>query len=147
MPQHARGAVVGACTQRTHVLEVHAACLQVVEEEAARVEHGVAERAQAFEALATDHVQRFGELQRQWPLERLLSQLVGVREVGEQRHQVVLGGWRGENLALLQCQAERLTKETPKIDFGGDSRIILAVSHRCLQFPQERLFGQMPATG
>ncbi len=57
LPEHARCSVIRARAQGAHVAELHAARGQVVREEATRVQHAIAERSQALEALATRRVQ------------------------------------------------------------------------------------------
>ena len=68
---HIRRAVVGPSTQGAHITDLDPARGQVISEEAARVQHAVAERAQALEAFTPLGVQRFIEQQRQRSVQSL----------------------------------------------------------------------------
>ena len=101
----------------------------MIEEEAARVQHGVSESPQPLEAFAARQVQRLREQYGERSLERLLSELVGMGEIREQRDQVMLGGWSRRDLSLDERDGQRLPEETLEADVGGNAQIIPIVLH------------------
>ena len=94
----------------------------MVREEAARIEHAVAQRPQPFEALATRGVQRLVEQQRERALHAGRVETFGLGVIGQQACQVVLRGLGGgavlvSDRFVYQVVEERL-QVTGEVDIG-----------------------------